>query len=292
MGWNKSSRAALAALPARVAGLMSAGLALALVGLAPLPALAAKPEPWQYNFQAAATPVMERLESFHDLLLVIIIAIAVFVLVLLLYVMFRFREGANPNPSRTSHNTVIEILWTVIPVLILVVIAVPSFRILYYEDKAPNAEMTIKVTGHQWYWSYEYPDNGNFTFDSNLVQDADLKDGQIRLLSVDNPLVVPVGTQIRVLTTSTDVIHSWFMPSFGLQKYAMPGRTNETWFQAEKEGVYYGQCNQICGFYHAYMPIEIHVLSKDDFAKWAAEAKTKFAKVDAPAPALAQATLN
>ena len=283
MGWNKKLLAALAAFTALVAGVLASGTN---------PAAAAEPQPWQLNFQPAASPLMERIWSFHDLLLVIIIGISLFVLALLLYVMARFRASANPNPSRTSHNTLIEVIWTVVPVLVLVVIAVPSFRILYYGDVAQQAEMTVKVTGHQWYWSYEYPDHGNFTFDSNMVQDADLKDGQKRLLSVDNPLVVPVGTQVRVLTTSADVIHSWFMPAFGLQKYAMPGRTNETWFLAEKEGTYYGQCNQICGFNHGFMPIEVHVLSKEDFAKWVEEAKTKFAQAGGPARTLAQANVN
>lgn len=277
MGWNKSLLAVGAAV----------GLALASV-----PAQADQPVSGQFGFQAAASPVMERIQSFHDLMLVVITAITVFVLVLMLYVMYRFRESANPTPSRTSHNTLIEVIWTVAPVLILVVIAVPSFRLLYYGDVAPKAEMTIKVTGHQWYWNYEYPDHGNFAFDSNMVQDADLKPGQPRLLAADNPLVVPVGTQIRVLTTSADVIHSFFMPAFGMQKYASPGRTNETWFKADKEGTFYGQCNQICGYNHAYMPVEVQVLSKDDFAKWAEAAKTKFARADAPAQTVAAVAPN
>jgi len=289
MGWNKSL---LAAAAARVAGLVPAVGAAVGLALAGGPAHADQPVSGQFGFQAAASPLMERITSFHNLMLVVITAITLFVLVLMLYVMFRFRESANPTPSRTSHNTLIEIIWTIAPVLILVVIAIPSFRLLYYGDAAPKAEMTIKVTGHQWYWSYEYPDHGAFTFDSNMVQDADLKPGQPRLLTADNPLVVPVGTQVRVLTTSMDVIHSFFMPSFGLQKYASPGRTNEAWFQADKVGTYYGQCNQICGFYHAYMPVEIQVLSKEDFAKWAEAAKTKYARADAPAPTVAAATLN
>lgn len=283
MGWNKSLLAVGAAV----------GLALASV-----PAQADQPVSGQFGFQAAASPVMERIQSFHDLMLVVITAITVFVLVLMLYVMYRFRESANPTPSRTSHNTLIEVIWTVAPVLILVVIAVPSFRLLYYGDVAPKAEMTIKVTGHQWYWNYEYPDHGNFAFDSNMVQDADLKPGQPRLLAADNPLVVPVGTQIRVLTTSADVIHSFFMPAFGMQKYASPGRTNETWFKADKEGTFYGQCNQICGVNHWFMPIVVRAVPQAEFQAWAEQAKARFAEglPPGPVPALAAApaapTLN
>jgi cytochrome c oxidase subunit 2 len=254
-------------------------LVLVLAGLAGLAAVAwaAEPRPWQLGMQPSATPVHERLATMHDELLVVISLITVFVLGLLVYVMVRFHHTRNPVPTRTSHNALIEFLWTVIPVLILVVIAIPSFKLIYYMDRVPNADMTIKVVAHQWYWSYEYPDQAGLTFDSNLIQDKDLKPGQKRLLDVDNPLVVPVDTNIRVLVTGTDVIHSWFIPSFGVQEYAVIGRLNETWMQVEREGTYYGECNQICGVNHGFMPIEVKAVSKPEFAKWLGEAKKKYA---------------
>jgi cytochrome c oxidase subunit II len=241
-------------------------------------AVAAEPHNWQLGMQPPATPVQERIVRFHDELLIIIFLITVFVLGLLLYVIVRFNARRHPVPTRTSHNSVIEILWTVVPVIILVAIAIPSFKLMYYMDRVPNAEMTIKVTGEQWYWSYEYPDQG-FSFKSNLIGDNELKPGQKRLLDVDNPLVVPVDTRIRVQVTSapTGVIHSWFIPSFGVQEYAMPGRLNEAWFLVEREGAYYGECNQICGVNHAFMPIKVVAVSKADFQKWLGEAKQKFA---------------
>ncbi|HEX7007463.1 MAG TPA: cytochrome c oxidase subunit II, partial [Alphaproteobacteria bacterium] len=238
----------------------------------PAAALADQPRPWEMGLQNSAAPVMDQVESFHDLLLVIITAISVFVLALLLYVMVRFRESRNPTPSKTSHNTMIEVLWTVVPIMILVVIAIPSFKLLYYADRTPDAEMTVKAVGHQWYWSYEYPDNGNFTFDSRLTcrtaeectQNA--KDGvtPLRLLDTDQRVVVPVATNVRLLVTATDVIHSWALPAFGVKLDAVPGRLNETWFRAEREGVYYGQCSELCGVDHAFMPIAIEVVSKEN----------------------------
>ena len=253
-----------------------AGLAAAaLIGFAGA-AWAAQPQPWQLGMQPAATPITERIHAFNDELLIIITAITVFVLALLLYVIVRFRARRNPVPSRTSHNSLVEILWTVIPILILVTIAIPSFKLMYYMDEVPKADMTIKVTAHQWYWSYEYPDQ-KVGFDSNIVQDKDLKPGQKRLLAVDNPLVVPANTTIRVQVTGTDVIHSWFVPSFGVQEYAIIGRLNEAWMKVLKPGTYFGECNQICGVNHAFMPIEVQVLSKDDFQKWLGDAKKKFA---------------
>ena len=254
-------------------------LALVLIGSAALVTLAqaAGPVPWQIGMQPPATPVKDRLSAFHDELLVIIFLISLFVLGLLLYVIVRFRHDRHPVPTRTSHNTVIEILWTVVPVLILVLIAIPSFKLMYYMDRVPNPDMTIKVTGHQWYWTYEYPDQASLTFDSNLIPEADLKPGQKRLLDVDNPLVVPVDTVIRVYVTGTDVIHSWFVPPFGVQEYAIVGRLNESWMKVEHPGVYYGQCNQICGINHAFMPIKVEALSKDDFQRWLGDAKKKFA---------------
>jgi cytochrome c oxidase subunit 2 len=264
--------------PGRVArASLAAALALAAVfGLTAL-GWAAEPQPWQMNFQPPATPVMERLVYFHDWLLVITFLITIFVLALLGYVMVRFHHTRHPLPTRTSHNPVIEILWTVVPVLILVLIAIPSFKLMYYMDRTPNADMTIKVTAHQWYWSYEYPDQGGLGFDSNLIQDKDLKPGQKRLLEVDNPLVVPVDTNVRVQITGSDVIHSWFVPSFGVQEYAIIGRLNETWFRVEHEGSFYGECNQICGVNHAFMPIKVVAVSKPDFQKWLGDAKKKFA---------------
>jgi cytochrome c oxidase subunit II len=238
------------------------------------------PQPWELGMQPPATPVKDRLEAFHDELLIIITLITIFVLGLLLYVIVRFHHQRNPVPSRTSHHTVIEMLWTVVPVLILVIIAIPSFRLMYYMDRVPAPDMTIKVTGHQWYWSYEYPDQGGLAFDSNLIPEADLKPGQKRLLDVDNPLVVPVDATIRVQITGSDVIHSWFVPSFGVQEYAIVGRLNESWMKVEHAGVYYGQCNQICGINHAFMPIKVEAVSKDDFQRWLADAKKKFAHND------------
>src|SRR5262249_22128673 len=236
-----------------------------------------QPRPWELGMQPPATPVKERIHEFHDELLVIIFLISLFVMGLLAYVMVRFRAKAHPVPTRTSHNPVIEILWTVVPVVILVLIAIPSFKLMYYMDEVPNAEMTIKVTGHQWYWSYEYPDQNGLAFDSNIIQEKDLKPGQKRLLEVDNPLVVPIDTTIRVQITGTDVIHSWFVPSFGVQEYAVIGRLNESWMKVLHEGTYYGECNQICGVNHAFMPIAVKAVSKDDFQKWLVDAKKKSA---------------
>jgi len=239
--------------------------------------MAEMPRPWEMGFQAAASPVMERLTSLHNLVLVIVTVITLFVAGLLVYVMFRFNSKRNPVASRTSHNTVIEVLWTVIPVLILVVIAIPSFRLVYFEDRTNTPDMTIKVTGHQWYWEYDYGDAAKVDFNSRIVADEDLKPGQLRLLDVDNQLVVPAGKNIRILTTSADVIHSFFIPSLGVQRYAIPGRTIETWFRVDKPGTYYGECNQICGTNHSFMPISVKAVSEQEFQAWIVEAKTKFA---------------
>lgn len=239
-------------------------------------ALADQPKDWQTGLQAAATPTMERINSFHNMLLYIIVAISLFVLALMIYAMVRFRKSANPTPSRTTHNTLIEVLWTVVPIVILVTIAVPSFRLLYFADRAANPEMTVKATGHQWYWSYEYPDHGDFSFDAIMVPDSDIKAGQVRLLSTDNAVVVPVDTDVRLLTTSADVIHSWAMPAFGVKLDAIPGRVNETWFRVTKAGTYYGQCSELCGVNHGFMPIEVRAVSKEEFTRWVEEAKTAF----------------
>jgi len=265
-----------------------------MAALVLLPSLAmadvlGQPSPWKLNFQAAASPVMAEIIRFHDLLLWITTLITVFVLALLIYVMVRFRASANPVPSRTSHNTLVEVVWTVLPILILVVIAVPSFKLLYFGDKTKEAGLTIKAIGKQWFWSYEYPDNGNFTFDAIMTPDNEIKAGQLRLLETDNSVVVPVNTNVRLLVTAADVIHAWAMPAFGVKKDAVPGRLNETWFRADREGVFYGQCSEICGAYHGFMPIRVEVVSQDAFRKWAEEAKKKFASVDGPSPRLAAA---
>ena len=250
---------------------------LVALGFADGAALAAQPEPWQLGFQPPASPVMERIESFHHLLLWISILISIFVLVLLAYVCVRFRASGNATPSRRTHNTLLEIAWTAIPVLILVVIAIPSFKLLYYADVTPDAGLTVKAIGHQWYWSYEYPDNGDFTFDAYMVADADLQEGQPRLLTTDNALVVPVGTDVRVLVTATDVLHSWAMPAFGVKIDAVPGRINETWFNVAEPGMYYGQCSELCGDFHGFMPIMIKAVAKDEFEAWTKQAQEEFA---------------
>ena len=253
------------------------GVALA-IGWVQL-ALAEEPLPWQMGMQPAATPVRERMDSFHDALLIVITVITVFVLGLLLYVMWRFNAKRHPVASKTTHNTLLEVIWTTVPIFILLGIAIPSFKLLYYTSRTQHADMTLKVTGHQWYWSYEYPDQGGFAFDSNILSDADAaKQGQPRLLAVDNPVVLPVGATVRVLISGTDVIHSWYLPAAGVQEYAVAGRVNESWMQFDREGIFYGQCNQICGVNHPFMPIAVQVVSKADFDAWTAQAKKKFAQ--------------
>jgi len=242
-----------------------------------------QPEPWQLGLQKGATPVMDDIIWFHDLLLWLIVAITLFVLALLVIVAVKFNARSNPVPSRTTHNTTIEVIWTVVPVLILVTIAVPSFRLLFYQLNTPKAEVTVKATGKQWFWSYSYPDN-KFEFDSLMVQDKDLKSGQPRLLAVDNEMVVPVNKVVRVLTTGADVIHSFAIPSFGIKIDAIPGRINETWFKAEREGTYYGQCSELCGKDHAFMPIAIHVVSDREYTAWLEQAKKKYATDDSVRP--------
>jgi cytochrome c oxidase subunit 2 len=251
--------------------------ALFLIGLSPM-TLAGEgvPTPWQIGFQKAASPVMREITHVHNLLLLIIFAIAIFVIVLILFACWRFRASKNPIPSTVSHNITLEIIWTLIPCLILIVIAIPSFRLLYYMDKIPKADMTVKVVGHQWYWSYEYPDHGSFSFDSYMIPDHELQPGQPRLLAVDNPVVVPVGKVIRIIATSDDVIHSWAVPSLGVKKDTVPGRNNETWFQVDKEGMYYGQCSELCGPKHGFMPIAVKAISEEAFNEWAKKAHEKW----------------
>lgn len=253
---------------------------LAFVPLAMLfaaaPSWAQAPRPWEIGMQPGFSPVKREIIWLHDLVLVIITLITLFVGGLLAWVCYRYNARKNPTPSRTSHNTVLEIAWTVIPVLILVVIAIPSFRLVYFEDRTRDADLTVKVTAHQWYWEYTYPDQANLNFTSYMVPDEDLKPGQKRLLEVDNELVVPAEKNIRILTGSQDVIHSFFIPSLGVQRYAIPGRTIETWFRADKPGTYYGQCNQICGTNHSRMPIVIRAIPAQEFNAWVDQAKTTF----------------
>lgn len=237
-----------------------------------------KPEPWEYNFQAAATPVMEKVHELHELIMVILVLVAVFVFAILGFIIFKFRESKNSKPSTTAHNTTLEVVWTAIPVVILLIIAVPSFKLIFYADKAVNPDLTLKVTGHMWYWSYEYPDH-SVSFDSTIIADADLKPGQMRLLEVDNQIILPVKTTVRLLFTAADVIHSWTVPSFGVKKDCVPGRLNEAWIYVEREGTYYGQCSEICGMKHGFMPIAVKVVSKEEFQKWLEATKTKAASV-------------
>ena len=241
-------------------------------------AVGGQPTAWQLNFQPAASPVAERIEDLHDLLLFITVAISVFVLALLAYVCIRYRAERHPVPSRRTHNTVLEIAWTAIPVLILVVIAIPSFKLLYFMDRAVNPEMTLKAVGHQWYWSYEYPDNGDFTFDAYMIADEDLQEGQLRLFDVDNRVVLPVETDVRLLTTATDVLHSWAVPALGVKRDAVPGKINETWLRINRPGIYYGQCSELCGAYHGFMPVMIEAVSKEEFDAWVQQAQEEFAR--------------
>ncbi|MDD9901874.1 MAG: cytochrome c oxidase subunit II [Alphaproteobacteria bacterium] len=230
---------------------------------------AGQPAPWAKGLQEGVTPVRHQMDAFHDgILMPIITVIALFVLALLIYVVVRFNAKANPTPSKTSHNTMLEVVWTLIPVLILVVIIIPSMKLLYFADRTADAEMTLKVIGHQWNWEYEYPDHGEINFTALMVQDEDLKPGQPRLLTTDNPVVLPVDTNIRLLMTSVDVLHAWAVPAFGVKLDTVPGRINETWVRIEKPGTYYGQCSELCGALHGFMPIEIHAVSTDEFAKW------------------------
>ena len=243
-----------------------------------LEVFADQPKDWQLGFQNPASDGMRDIVNFHNnLLLPIIIAISVFVLFLMLYACVRFRASANPNPSKRTHNVTVEILWTLIPCLILIVMAVPSFKILYKQDTIPKADLTIKAVGYQWYWGYEYPDE-NIIFDSYMIEEKDLRADQPRLLAVDNEVVVPVNKVVKVLITANDVLHAWALPSFGVKRDAVPGRINETWFKAEKEGTYYGQCSELCGIKHAFMPITVKVVSEEEYQEWLSEARVKFAK--------------
>ena len=244
------------------------------------------PKEWQMNFRPAATPTMEKVVAFHNFVNPIIIAIALFVIALMTYIAIRFSAKNNPKPTKTTHNTTLEIIWTVIPVLILVVISVPAFKLLYFSHYNPNTEMTIKAIGNQWYWSYEYPDHG-IAFDSNMLcgtkeecDELDKETGKkhVRLLDVDEPVVVPVNKKIKIISTASAVIHSFAVPAFGIKIDGVPGRAQDTWFEVINEGSYYGQCSELCGIKHAFMPIEVKVVSEEDYQIWLSEAKIKFAK--------------
>ncbi len=251
-------------------------------------AIEGSPKNWQMDLPEAATPLMESMRSFNNLVLIIIIAIVAFVLALLVYVSIRYRESANPIPSKTAHNTTIEVLWTIVPVLILVVIAIPSFRILFRQYSFPKADITVKVTGKQWYWTYEYPDSKNVSFDSYPVAEADLKPGQLRNLSVDNEMVVPVNKVVSVLITGGDVIHQWVVPAFGARADGIPGRVNRQWFLATEPGIYYGQCSALCGNGHPYMPIAVRVVTDAEYQTWVTQ-KQKVADAGPNRVAAAQA---
>jgi len=272
--------------------LAAAVFAILVGGRAALAGLG-QPSEWQVGLQHAATPVMEHIIWFHNILLYIITAIAAFVLLLLVVIVVRFNARANPVPSRTTHNTLLEIAWTVVPVLILIPIFVLSIKLLLFQLDLPAADLTIKATGKQWYWTYNYPDNGKFEFDSLMLKEGERKEGQPRLLAVDNDMVVPVNKTVRVITTGSDVIHAFAVPSFGIKIDAIPGRLNETWFKATREGIYYGQCSELCGKDHAFMPIAVRVVSEQAFAAWVEDSKKKYARDDIVPPtsvAAAQST--
>ncbi len=241
-------------------------------------AVANGPKNWQLGFRAPASPTAEEIHWFNDVVLLpVIVAIVVFVTGLLIYVIWRFSEKRNPTPSKTTHNTAIEVLWTAVPVMILFVIAIPSFKLLYFADSIEEVEMTLKATGRQWYWNYQYPDHGGFEFDAYMVPDADLQEGQKRLLSTDNLVVLPVETNIRLLITASDVLHAFALPAMGIKLDAVPGQVNETWVRINQEGIYYGQCSELCGTGHSYMPITVKAVSKVEFERWITQAKEDFA---------------
>ena len=254
-----------------------------------LPALADQPHPKQLGLQDAASPVMEQIVWFHDdLLMPLITGIVVFVAALLIYVAVRFNAKANPEPSTTTHNVPLEIIWTIVPVILLIIVAIPSFRLLYLGAVHPEPELTVKATGYQWYWGYEYMDNGGLSFMANMIPDKeiDASKGQVRLLSTDEPIVLPVDTNILFQVTAADVLHAFAVPAFGIKVDAVPGRLNETWVKITKPGVYYGQCSELCGTRHGFMPIEVHAVSKEDFNKWVVSkgGTVKTAAVEAATP--------
>jgi cytochrome c oxidase subunit II len=279
-----------------ILGVLSAIVGLGFAGAASAQPVVGVPHEWQMDFPASYTPLMEKVASLHDLLLVIITLICVFVLFLLVYAMWRFHASRNQTPATSTHNTALEIAWTIIPILILVVIAIPSFRLLYYGDKAADAAFTVKVTGNQWYWSYGYPDQGDFTVESRMLSEADrvkLKPNQPRLLAVDEEMVIPVGTTVRIIGTAVgDSMHGWTVPGFGIKKTVIPGRLNEGWINVTNEGYYFGQCSQICGTNHSYMPIAVRVVSKPEFDKWVEQKKKSAGLLPATDVASATAPTN
>lgn len=261
----------------------AAGLLFTLLALPTARAadLVVSPKPWEIGMSQSYSPIKDRVIELNNLVLVIITLITLFVGGLLLWIVFRYNAKRNPVPTQTTHNTVLEVAWTVIPVLILVVIAIPSFKLIYYQDRTANPDMTIKVTGHQWYWEYSYPDQGNLDINSRYVGDDHLQPGDLRLLTTNASLVVPVGKRIRVLIESADVIHSFFVPPIGVQRYAVPGHTIETWLEVDQAGTFYGQCNQLCGENHHDMPISLQAMNETDFNAWVAQQK-KAAQADKP----------
>lgn len=273
----------------KLVALMTAG-AVTLLTTGYAVAEQGRSEPWEMTFQDAFSPVAREQHLFNDMLTWIIGAISLLVLALLVYVIVRFNKRANPTPSKTTHNTLVEVIWTVVPIMILIVIMIPSLKLLYYTDRIETPDMTIKAIGYQWYWGYQYVDEDDLSFEALLVEEGDLKPGQLRLLTTDNAIVLPIDTNIRVLVTAEDVIHSWAMPSLGVKIDAVPGRLNETWIRIEKEGMYYGQCSELCGTGHGFMPIMLKAVSKDDYAKWLVKAKEEFASEGVPAIKFAQVT--
>ncbi len=270
----------LAKLGALVAGL---GGVLGAAGSA----VAQQPTDWEVDFQTALSPSMERIVDFNLMVTIIIVIITAFVFALMAWIVIRYNKKRNPVPSKTTHNTMLEVIWTVVPVIILLVIAVPSFRLLYFTDRVEDADMTLKAIGHQWYWSYEYPDHGDFTFDAIMLEEDELEEGQPRLLATDEAVVLPVGAKIRLLTTADDVIHSWAIPALGVKMDSVPGRVNETWFQINREGMYYGQCSELCGTLHGFMPIMIEAVSQEDFDAWVEFAREEYASAGAAPTELA-----
>ena len=259
-------------------GRRAAALSALALGVLAFPAMAQTPAPWQMGMQTPHSPVQAGIQSLNYWVTVVIVLITVFVAGLLAYVMWRYSAKRNPVAGKLSHHSLLEVAWTAIPVLILAGIAIPSFRLVYFEDRTHDADLTVKVTGHQWYWEYTYPDAKGLHYDSYMVHDEDLKPEQkgLRHLAVDNQLVLPAGKNVRILTTSSDVIHSFFIPSLGVQRYAIPGRTIETWVKVDKPGDYYGECNQICGTNHSVMPISVHAVTPEEFQAWLTQAPTKF----------------
>lgn len=281
MNRNMSARG----LPVYAVGLPVA----AFLAGSPASAAEGQPDNWQLGFQQAASPIASQIDTVHLFMQIIITGIVVFVVALLMWVMVRYNEKANPAPSETEHNTILEVVWTVVPVIILVIIAIPSTQLLYAQYDFPKADLTVKATGQQWYWDYEYPDHGPLSFSSTIVDDNELKPGQPRLLTVDNEMVVPVNKAVHVLTTASTVVHNWTVPSLGSKVDAIPGRIARTWFRAEKTGVYYGQCMELCGINHFRMPIAVRAVTEEEFAAWVEKMKKK-APVREPAHAGATGT--